>query len=71
CVEAGHLRSMAWDRRVIQAGLVERFRLDTICGLQALMDIEWDRQEGWCSPCVAMWREAWGKTRESLWAELD
>ncbi|KAG2160190.1 uncharacterized protein EDB93DRAFT_1069111, partial [Suillus bovinus] len=49
----------AWERRVHDSGLYEEYQFDPLCGLQALIDIKWDTEEGWCSDCVRAKREAW------------
>ncbi|KAH7921248.1 hypothetical protein BV22DRAFT_1019743 [Leucogyrophana mollusca] len=64
-------KSAAWERCVIDSGLADEFMWDPLCGLQALMDIRWGKEEGWCKECVKMRKDAWAKTRASLWARMD
>ncbi|KAG1758029.1 hypothetical protein EDB19DRAFT_1622579 [Suillus lakei] len=67
----GHiLPANAWERRVHDSGLYDEYQFDPLCGLQALIDIKWDEEEGWCSDCVRARREAWTRMRQKLWERI-
>lgn len=57
----------AWERRVHDSGLYDEYQFDPLCGLQALIDIKWDEEEGWCSDCVRARREALARMRQKTW----
>ncbi|KAF9234955.1 hypothetical protein BU15DRAFT_78503 [Melanogaster broomeanus] len=59
----------AWECCVHDSGVYQAFLFDPICGLQALIDIDWE-QAGWCQECVRVRREAWSQEREKLWEWL-
>ncbi|KAG1889281.1 hypothetical protein F4604DRAFT_1644273 [Suillus subluteus] len=56
--------------RVHDSGLYEEYQFDPLCGLQALIDIKWDEEEGWCSDCVQARREAWTRMRQKTWGRI-
>ncbi|KAG1761742.1 hypothetical protein EDD22DRAFT_779334 [Suillus occidentalis] len=60
----------AWERRVHDSGLYDEYQFDPLCGLQALIDIKWDEEEGWCSDCVRVRREAWTRMRQKTWERI-
>lgn len=60
----------AWERRVHDSGLYDEHQFDPLCGLQALIDIKWDEEEGWCSDCVRARREAWTRMRQKTWERI-
>ncbi|KAG1856674.1 hypothetical protein DFJ58DRAFT_338325 [Suillus subalutaceus] len=60
----------AWERRVHDSGLYDEYQFDPLCGLQALIDIKWDVDEGWCSDCVRARRDAWTRLRQITWEHI-
>ncbi|KIK47983.1 hypothetical protein CY34DRAFT_48648, partial [Suillus luteus UH-Slu-Lm8-n1] len=64
------LKQDAWERRVHDSGLYDEHQFDPLCGLQALIDIKWDEEEGWCSDCVRVRREAWTRMRQKTWERI-
>ncbi|KAG2370317.1 hypothetical protein BDR07DRAFT_1386999 [Suillus spraguei] len=60
----------AWERRIHDSGLYDEYQFDPLCGLQALIDIKWDEEEGWCSDCVRARREAWVRMRQKTWERI-
>ncbi|KAG0703088.1 hypothetical protein DFH29DRAFT_804060 [Suillus ampliporus] len=60
----------AWERRVHDSGLYDEYQFDPLCGLQALIDIKWDEDEGWCSCCVRARRDVWTKRRQRTWERI-
>ncbi|KAG1865309.1 hypothetical protein F4604DRAFT_1585964 [Suillus subluteus] len=63
-------RRDAWERRVYNSGLYDKYQFDPLCGLQALIDIKWDVDEGWCSNCVRARRDAWTRMRQGTWEHI-
>ncbi|KAG1865551.1 hypothetical protein DFJ58DRAFT_699273 [Suillus subalutaceus] len=61
----------AWERRVHDSGLYAEYKFDPFCGLQALIDIKWDEDEGWCSDCVHAKREVWRTMRQRTWERIE
>ncbi|KAH7921242.1 hypothetical protein BV22DRAFT_1096794 [Leucogyrophana mollusca] len=59
-----------WNEQVHAAGLFDRYMYDPICGLEALMDIDWEA-EGWCEECIQMRVDAWTRMRTRLWTTLE
>jgi len=55
---------------VHDSGLYDEYQFDPLCGLQALIDIKWDEEEGWCSDCVRARREAWTRMRQKTWERI-
>ncbi|KAH7883988.1 hypothetical protein F5I97DRAFT_1626888 [Phlebopus sp. FC_14] len=59
----------AWDRLVHESGVYDDYIFDPICGLQELVEIEWEK-EGWCEECVRVRRAVWKRAREKLWDRI-
>ncbi|KAG1777336.1 hypothetical protein EV702DRAFT_969695 [Suillus placidus] len=60
----------SWETRVHDSGLYDEYQFDPLCGLQALIDIKWDKEEGWCSDCVRARRKAWTRMRQKTWERI-
>lgn len=69
CSSASAKRS-GWTRVVHESGMFEKYLYDPICGLDALCDIPWMKQEHYCKECFSARRNAWDKQREALWSDL-
>jgi len=63
-------KQMAWVRRVHDSGLYKEYLFDPLCGLQALIDIKWDEDEGWCLDCVRVRRDAWTRMHQRTWEHV-
>ncbi|KAG2144509.1 hypothetical protein DEU56DRAFT_713740, partial [Suillus clintonianus] len=54
-------------RRVHDSGLYNEYLYDPLCGLEALIKIKWDKDEGWCTDCVQARRKVWILARQRTW----
>ena len=46
-------------------------RMDLISALEVMIvEIDWEREGGFCGDCVRMWKAIWTKDREKLWKNL-
>ncbi|KAJ7726324.1 hypothetical protein DFH07DRAFT_685634, partial [Mycena maculata] len=71
CTTLHPLRSgQAHHKLVRQSGIADDYLYDPLCGLQALIDTDW-AAEGYCAACVGLRKDAWAKTREKMWGNLD
>jgi hypothetical protein len=64
------MRAPLWTKLVHTSGIFVDYLYDPICGLDALMDIDW-KSEGLCPNCVEVRLDVWGKQRQNLWDNLD
>ncbi|KAJ7167845.1 hypothetical protein C8R46DRAFT_898427, partial [Mycena filopes] len=55
---------------VRESGIADDFLYDPLCGLQALIEADWEG-EGYCEACVRLRREMWTNQRERLWENLN
>ncbi|KAJ7034191.1 hypothetical protein C8F04DRAFT_956750 [Mycena alexandri] len=71
CTTTDPLLSGKTHHKVVrESGIADDYLYDPLCGLQALIDADWDG-EGYCEACVNLRREMWTNKREKLWDNLD
>ena len=70
--ESCHSDSKAHMWRVIHSDvkIADKYTIDPICGMQALIDVEW-KKYGHCDVCQARRRNELTERRKKLWADLD
>jgi hypothetical protein len=62
---------------VHDSGLFQNYRFDVLCGLEMLVQIDWESESagadgrGLCALCVRKLREKWEMDREQTWGKLD
>lgn len=62
---------------VHDTGLFANYRFDVLCGLEMLMQIDWENETadgngpGLCTLCASKIREKWATERERAWEKLD
>jgi hypothetical protein len=62
---------------VHDSGLFQNYRFDVLCGLEMLVQIDWESESagadgrGLCALCVTNLREKWEMDREQTWGKLD
>ena len=46
-------------------------RMDLISALEVMIvDIDWEKEGGFCADCVSAWKKIWTKDREKVWKNL-
>ncbi|KAJ7457377.1 hypothetical protein FB451DRAFT_1142632, partial [Mycena latifolia] len=66
-----------YRRLVHDTGLFQNYRFDVLCGLEMLMQIDWETEtadsegRGVCALCTSKIREKWETKRERTWERLD
>jgi len=46
-------------------------RMDPISALEVMIvDIDWEKEGGFCADCVKTWKVIWTKDREKIWKNL-
>ncbi|KAH8091783.1 hypothetical protein BXZ70DRAFT_467829 [Cristinia sonorae] len=70
CAEARADFHTLWTEKVKDSGIYEDHMYDPICGIDKLVDIEWE-QEGFCRGCALSWETAWRNKQEKIWENLD
>jgi hypothetical protein len=60
-----------WNMLVYTSGMFQEYMYDVLCGLEILMDRDWQAEDGYCVDCAKMRRDAWQKQRAKLWGNLD
>lgn len=47
-------------------------RTDPISALEVMIvEIDWEKEGGFCADCVKVWKMIWTKDREKIWRNLD
>ncbi|KAG0701039.1 hypothetical protein DFH29DRAFT_582442 [Suillus ampliporus] len=62
-------RREAWVRLVYDSGIFTQYRYDPLCGLAALINLEWTDE--WCRDCKDKRRAGWCKMQKSIWEKID
>ncbi|KAG2134488.1 hypothetical protein DEU56DRAFT_809346 [Suillus clintonianus] len=62
-------RCLAWVRLVHSSEIFTRYRYDPLCGIAALINIEWTGD--WCKDCQEQRRAGWRKVQRSIWEKID
>lgn len=70
CLSAREDFQFIWKQKVKDSGVYEDFMYDPICGLDKLVEMEWER-DGFCKGCVKSWRNAWMKKEDKLWENME
>ncbi|KAI0795988.1 hypothetical protein C8Q75DRAFT_730140 [Abortiporus biennis] len=70
CKESRQNFAAIWQKQVFEGGIFEEYLYDALCGLQKLIDIDWQHL-GFCEGCVRSWKDGWGKDRTRIWELLD
>ncbi|PSR77822.1 hypothetical protein PHLCEN_2v7694 [Hermanssonia centrifuga] len=70
CAAATANRLAIWDTHVTKSGIYEECMYDPLCGLERIARLDWEAF-GYCKGCVEKRREAWRKTGEKIWGNLD
>ncbi|KAF9459069.1 hypothetical protein BDZ94DRAFT_1172374 [Collybia nuda] len=70
CTTRKEPRATSVHVRLVASGVFRDFLWDPVCGLQALVNLDW-AGEGFCHGCVEMRRAVWRTTREKVWEKLD
>ncbi|KAJ7279345.1 hypothetical protein C8J57DRAFT_1502007 [Mycena rebaudengoi] len=71
------MKYATYKNLVHDTSLFQNYRFDVICGLQMLIQIDWESEtadsegRGWCSSCASKIREHWQMEREKTWEKLD
>jgi hypothetical protein len=60
-----------WNMLVYTSGMFQEYMYDVLCGLEILVDRDWQAEDGYCVDCAKMRRDAWQKQRAKLWGNLD
>ncbi|KAG2134487.1 hypothetical protein DEU56DRAFT_809341 [Suillus clintonianus] len=61
-------RREAWVRLVHDSGIFTRYRYDPLCGLAALITIEWTFD--WCKDCKEKRKVDWRQMQSSIWEKV-
>ncbi|THG92728.1 hypothetical protein EW026_g8270 [Hermanssonia centrifuga] len=70
CAAATANRLAIWDTHITKSGIYEECIYDPLCGLERIARLDW-KAFGYCKGCVEKRREAWRKTGEKIWGNLD
>lgn len=71
------LKYSTYKNLVHDTGLFQNYRFDVLCGLEMLMQIDWEGEtadangQGLCALCASKIREKWELEREKTWEKLD
>ncbi|KAJ7721894.1 hypothetical protein B0H16DRAFT_1431624 [Mycena metata] len=71
CTTTDPLQSGKTHHKLVrESGIADDFLYDPLCGLQALIEANWEG-EAYCEACLNLRREMWTNKRERLWDNLD
>ncbi|KAJ6530044.1 hypothetical protein DFH09DRAFT_151995 [Mycena vulgaris] len=71
------IKYATYKNLVHDTGLFQNYRFDVLCGLEMLMQIDWESEtadaegRGLCALCASKIRERWETERERTWERLD
>ncbi|KAG2114500.1 hypothetical protein BD769DRAFT_1489502 [Suillus cothurnatus] len=61
-------RHEAWVRLVYDSGIFTQYRYDPLCGLAALINIEWT--DDWCKDCLEKRKADWHIMQRNIWEKV-
>ena len=69
------LNYASWHKVILEVEVndmtIDDRRMDPISALEVMIvEIDWEKEGGFCSDCVKMWKTIWTKDREKLWRNL-
>ncbi|KAJ7123888.1 hypothetical protein C8R43DRAFT_1241120 [Mycena crocata] len=71
------IKYVTYKKLVHDTGLFQTYRFDVLCGLEMLVQIDWEGEiadgegKGLCALCVSKLREKWQTEREKTWEKLN
>ena len=65
----------SWNKVMLEVEVndvtIDDMRMDPISALEVMIvEIDWEKEGGFCAGCVRVWKTIWTKDREKIWKNL-